>query len=105
MSLFVVDVAFALIMAAAGIAAGWWLCSRTPLVNLAVGESEEVRLAREVLGSLQNLASDVASELGEHSTKVQEINEELVAGNGKEPKRIVQIVAKLVDTNRSMQGR
>lgn len=106
MMLFVViDVLFALVAMALGVAAGWWLCSRSQPRTDATAHEAEVRRAHEVLICLQKLASSVATELGEHSSRVEEINEELVSTNIQEPTKIVNVVAKLVDANKSMQGR
>ena len=101
----VIDLLYALVTMALGAAAGWWLCSRSKPRAAEAAHDAEARRAHEVLVCLQKLASSVATELGEHSTRVEEINEELVSTNIQEPTKIVNVVAKLVDANKSMQGR
>ena len=100
-----VDLLFGLITLAMGVGAGWWLRSRGGAGPSAPAQNEEVRRAREVLACLQKMASHVATEIGEHSTRVEEINEELASAGGQESTQIVHVVAKLVDANKSMQGR
>jgi diguanylate cyclase len=104
MAVAIVDIGFALATLALGIVAGWWLRSRDRR-PAAGGSSEEVRRAREVLAHLQRMASHVAHEVGQHSSRVEEINGELVSGSAREPAKIVSVVAKLIDANTSMQGR
>jgi diguanylate cyclase len=100
-----VDVLFGLTTAAAGLAAGWWLRSRGAGPQEAPVDKEEVRRAQELLGCLQKLASSVAVELGEHNTRVEEINVELQSEQRHEPAKILHVVTKLVDANKTMQGR
>ena len=54
---------------------------------------------------MQKLATSVASELGEHNTRVEEINVELKADTLHEPAKILNVVTRLVDANKTMQGR
>jgi diguanylate cyclase (GGDEF)-like protein len=105
MPLEVIDITFAVITLSMGIMAGWWLCSRTPQRAMERSTSDEVRCAREVLDRLRSLATNVATELGEHSSRVEEINEELVSTDAQEPVKIMRVVTELVDANKSMQGR
>ena len=104
MSVILVDIVFGLVTIAMGVAAGWWLRSRNrnPAAD---SSSAEIRRAHEVLACLQGMASRVAREVGEHSSRVEEINEELTAGSSREPAKIVHLVSKLIDVNKSMQGR
>jgi diguanylate cyclase len=55
--------------------------------------------------SLQELTNRVAADVGAHSSKVAEINEELTASPAEAPKAIVNVVARLVEVNKHMQGR
>jgi diguanylate cyclase len=89
----------------AGVAAGWWVCSGQvkSAMNQADGNREATRKARVALAQLQELAVHVANEVGEHSTRVQEINDELTSGTGEEAECVVEAVAKIIDTNRKMQ--
>ena len=47
----------------------------------------------------------MAVELGEHNTRVEEINDELKSDKLHEPAKILNVVTKLVDANKTMQGR
>ena len=104
-SLLTVYVLFALVTALAGLAAGWWLRDRGGEPPEAAIDKEEVRRAQELLGCLQKLASNVAIELGEHNTRVEEINVELQSDKLHEPVQILNVVTKLVDANKTIQGR
>jgi len=98
-------VAFILTAVFSGLAGGWWLRNRGVRPAEAPLDNDEVRRARELLGSLQKMASTVAVEVGEHSTRVEEINVELKSNKLHEPTKILSVVSKLVDVNKSMQGR
>jgi diguanylate cyclase (GGDEF)-like protein len=99
-----VDIGFALLTLAMGVLAGWWLGSRQAKSAPERG-ADEVRRAHEVLACLQRMASHVAREVGQHSSRVEEINEELASGSIQEPAKIVHAVTRLIDANKSMQGR
>ncbi len=96
------DVLFALIMATSGLLAGWWLRSR-PAASRPEGESERERHAREALVRLQELAKHIAGHVGAHSSRVEEINQELISAGGKETETVVSAVAKLIGANQQMQ--
>ena len=105
LSVSTVYVLFALATALAGLAGGWWLRSRGVGPQEDPVDKEEVRRAQELLGCLQKLAAGVAVELGEHNTRVEEINVELQSDKLREPAKILNVVTKLVDVNKTMQGR
>jgi len=105
LSVLTVYVIFVLATAVAGLAAGWWLRSRGMEPRETSVDQEEVRRAQELLGCLRKLASSVVVELGEHNTRVEEINVELKSDNLREPAKILNVVTKLVDVNKMMQGR
>ena len=98
-------VAFILTATLIGLVGGWWLRSRGVPPAEAPVDSDEVRRAQELLGCLRKMASTVAGELGEHSTRVEEINGELAADKLHEPAKILNVVTRLVDANKTMQGR
>jgi diguanylate cyclase len=98
-------VAYILTAMMCGLAGGWWLRSRGVRPAEAPVDSDEVRRSHELLGCLRKMASTVAGELGEHSTRVEEINGELAGGKLQEPAKILNVVTRLVDANRNMQGR
>jgi diguanylate cyclase (GGDEF)-like protein len=103
--LLTIYLAFILTATLTGLAAGWWLRSRGVRPAEAPVDSDEVRRARELLGHLRKMASTVAGELGEHSTRVGEINNELASDKLQEPAKILNVVTRLVDVNKTMQGR
>ncbi len=98
-------IAFVLAALTAGLVGGWWLRSRGVRPAEAPVDKDEVRRAQELLGCLQKMAATVAVELGEHNTRVGEINDELTSNTIHEPARILSVVSKLVDVNKTMQGR
>ena len=67
-------IVFVLTAALSGATGGWWLRSRGVRPAEAPINNDEVRRAQELLGCLRKMASTVAVELGEHSTRVEEIN-------------------------------
>jgi diguanylate cyclase (GGDEF)-like protein len=103
--LLTIYVAFIVTACAVGLLGGWWLRSRGVQPAEAPVDNDEVRRAQELLGNLRKMASSVATDLGEHSTRVGEINGELTADKLHEPAKILSVVTKLVDVNKTMQGR
>jgi diguanylate cyclase len=102
--MFSVDVLFAVTMAAAGGLAGWWLRGGSAPPVSPHGE-EELRRAREVLSRLHEVAAKVAADVGDHSSRVEEINEELSTIKDGDTDVVVGAVAKLVEANNAMQQR
>lgn len=100
MPVILVDLAFAGVMAAVGAAWGWWLrgCGGSNGNQAA----EEKRYAREALGRLHDLAARVAADVGEHSSRVEEINEELTATGLPDAEAVLSAVDKLVEANSQM---
>jgi diguanylate cyclase (GGDEF)-like protein len=105
LSVSTVYVIFALTGGLAGLVAGWWLRSRGAAAPETPVDNEEVRRAQELVGCLQTLISNVAVDLGEHHTRVEEINVELQSDKLHEPAKILNVVTRLVDVNKTMQGR
>ncbi|MEI8374242.1 MAG: diguanylate cyclase [Planctomycetota bacterium] len=105
MSVLMVYVLFVLAIALTSLTAGWWLRSRGVEPREAPIDQGEIRRAQELLGRLRKLASSVAVELGEHNTRVEEINVELKSDKLHEPDKILNVVTKLVDVNKIVQGR
>jgi hypothetical protein len=68
MQLILLNVGFALLMLAAGVAVGWWLFAGGP--SEGDGEAERVK-ARAALVRIRELASSVAHDVGAHSTRLQ----------------------------------
>lgn len=98
--------------ALAGIAFGWWL--RGGSASMATYDAptaaqdtrqpaDQIDRAGEVLAQLQEVATRVASDVGEHSSRVQEINEELAASNSGQADVVVRAVTRLLEANQKMQ--
>ncbi len=102
MSFVLIDVALSIVLVASGVLVGWWLRARPPAAP-AEGESEQQRRAREVLGRLQDLATHIAAHVGAHSSRVEEINQQLRSAEGKETETVVSAVVKLIEANQQMQ--
>jgi diguanylate cyclase len=102
MSLVMIDLCFALTVAALGAVGGWWLrgsgVRRESRRNGADG-----RRNREVLSRLHELAARVANDVGQHQSRVEEINEELVSAKTSESDVVVTVVTRLIKTNQQMQ--
>lgn len=95
-----IDLTFGAILATAGAIAGWWLRGAA---RSSSADGEEGRRAREVLGRLQDVAVRIAANVGEHSSRVEEINQELNANEGQQAEAVVSAVAKLIAANQQMQ--
>ena len=102
MPVLVIDCAFALVVATAGLSLGWWLRSRSPVSQNTVS-SDETRHAREVLLRLRELVTSVAADVDQHSNRVQEINEELTGHEVQETEEVLGAVSRLVRANAEMQ--
>ena len=97
------EIGFALIVATSGIVAGWWLRSRTPNNSPSADNDQQQRRARETLIRLQELAAGIATHVGAHSSRVEQINQELIAGEGGAAENVIATVAKLISANKQMQ--
>jgi diguanylate cyclase len=103
MDFIVIDLLYGLATATTGAAAAGWLCwSHFRRKTLTQGRAEG-RHAAEVLACLHELATRVAVAVDEHSSQVEEINDSLSSTGGHEPARIVDVVARLIQTNQRMQ--
>jgi len=96
---------FALTAVVTGLGSGWWLRSRGLETLESPVDKEDVRRAQNLLGSLQKVASGMATDIGEHSTVVEGIGVELQNHALRGPAKIVNVVTRLVDANKTMQGR
>jgi len=98
----VFDFAVNVVLTLVGIAFGWWL--RSTAMTVFENESkQETQRAREALARLHELAARVAADVGEHSHRVEEINEELTSVDSQGADAVVNVVAKLVAANSAMQ--
>ncbi len=98
----VAELLFALIVALIGAATGWCLRGGGPQ-DKSKKESREIRYAREVLGRLHELAAHVAADVGEHTSRVEEINEELLSSGAQDADGVVSAVDRLLKANNRMQ--
>lgn len=87
-----------------GVAAGWWLRDRR-VIELIDGEKQTQRFAQH----LQRLATSVSDEVDEHSSRMEEINDELSAIDSDQvsvPQEQVQnVLARIVDENKKLQSK
>ncbi len=97
MSVIFVDILFAGFVASVGAVAGWYLHS----VRGPQDRSQEVQYTREVLARLRELAANVAADVGQHTSRVEKINEEL--SGLEEPEAVLSAVDKLIQANSNMQ--
>ena len=101
-SLVVLAVVMAVVELIAGGAIGWWLRGS----QAAEGESrEDLHHARHALVKLRELATSVAADVGEHSSRVQAINLELTshAEVGTLDSVVLGTVAQIIEVNERLQ--
>lgn len=103
---YAVDLAFAVLFLSMGAAAGWWLF-RDMKSGSAIAEQESERVLA-ALARVRELATSVAHDVGEHTSRVQEITTEL---NGKShdgtlglDSVVVGTVAQVVEANERLQA-
>lgn len=97
-----VDLVFASVIAAAGLAGGWVLTYRS-----AQRAAAETLKARAALRKMHDLASSVAADVGEHQSRVQEINSELHAARDGDSldEVVVSSVSEILAANERLQNR
>ncbi|MBI2477332.1 MAG: hypothetical protein HYV60_01380 [Planctomycetia bacterium] len=107
-----------------GAVAGWWIrgagssdsptpapesnseavTSKSPPKSAAaVEEPPRIDAVELMMAQLQQLTATVSADVGEHNTKVQEINEELTAATA-DGSNVLAIVERLVKANEAMQS-
>ena len=100
-SVWMVDLAFASVMLAVGFAAARWLNRTSPLAS---GEAER---ALQAVQRLQDLATSVAQNVGEHSSRVRELSTGLSAGPQGQKSNwddvVVGSVADIIKANERLQ--
>jgi diguanylate cyclase len=105
MNTVVIDLLFGLAaMLLGALGASWLACSYFRRKALASGRVDAHHAAR-VLAHLQELATRVAYDVDKHNDQVEEINATLTSAKGHEPKMIVDVVSKLIETNRQMHDK
>jgi diguanylate cyclase len=96
------DVSFAVLLSSGGAGAGWAL--HRALRGRPAELPEEQRMARDVLNRLKDLASHMATNVGQHSSRVEEINQELTDSSTQDADGVVSAVTRLIEANQSMQS-
>ena len=101
-AMMLMDVAFATIMLATGFVAGWWI--KRSLAGSAPSETEK---AQQALDNLRELASSVAEGVGQHNTRVREINTDLTSAaastGGLQDATVLASVAEIIKANELLQ--
>lgn len=92
-------VGYGLFTAAVGVGYGWWLGRRNPRSQHTEHGRDELAFSQEVLSCLETLTRTMASSVGEHSSRLKEICEDLFRVKSCEPKTIAAALAKLIDAN------
>jgi diguanylate cyclase len=104
MASLLLNILFVSVGAAAGALGGWFLRGSSPAPSpplRPVPENDTEKTVAQVetlMARLHQLTSSVAADIGEHSSRVQEINHQLVNGAD-----VVMIVERLVHANERMQ--
>jgi len=92
------------VLVTAGLLSGWWLAHRSGSL-----EGSDTTKARAALGRIRELASSVAQDVGEHTSRVKEISDELhdVTSDGsvKIDQVVLDTVTKMVAANESLQSK
>jgi diguanylate cyclase len=96
------DLLFGVLLSSGAAGAGWAL--HRALRGAAAELPEEQRVAREVLATVKDLAIHMAVNVGQHSSRVGEINQELTVSETHDPKAVISVVERLIETNQSMQS-
>jgi diguanylate cyclase len=97
----VISFGMAALELALGAAIGWWLRGRKPFDP---ETSPEVQQARAALAKLHDLAASVAADVGQHTTQVQAISDELtsIEGDSDLESAVVGTVAKILQANNQL---
>jgi diguanylate cyclase len=96
------DITFGIVMSSSGAGAGWLL--HRALRGTPVEVPEEQKMAKAVLQRLKDLAANMAANVGQHSSRVEEINQELTDCEQQGPEGVISAVARLIESNQSMQS-
>ena len=98
MTVIVLEFVFSIFAACAGVAAGWWLRDGKLKCRAKADCNDHAEHAREVLTRLHELTTTVAADVGEHSSRVREITDELSASDATDADVVVDAVARLVNS-------
>jgi diguanylate cyclase len=102
MELLVSHVVLSVVFAVGGLCAGWWIKSLWPEKMSVVG-SGDTALVRELMASLHRLSVRMAADVGEHHTRVGEVDRELAAKPVHAAPAIATLVGRLMKANEEVQ--
>ena len=103
MPVFLTELVCAIIVLAIGAITGWLLRARfSRPVDSTVTSSEDTR-GSEVLARLHELAASIATDVGQHSSRVKAISDELAETDDADSAVVMAAVADLVEANKRMQ--
>lgn len=98
----VLDIALGGVGVVLGAAAGWWLAC----LRKGSQEDEAAQQAQLVIDRLKLLATNMAANVDEHTSRVQEINTDLQAQSaGGNEECVVSSIAKIIEANSQMQNK
>lgn len=98
-----IDFLLAIFVAALGVAAGWWFRGHTE--SRSDTDDDKAAAAREMVARLRELATGMAADVDEHSSRVREINDELASADSDNPDDVVAAITKLIAANHQMHER
>jgi diguanylate cyclase len=96
------DFTFGIVMSSGGAGAGWLL--HRVFRGTPVELPEEQKMAKAVLARLKDLAAHMAANVGQHSSRVEEINQELTLREPQGPEGVISAMARLIESNQAMQS-
>ena len=104
-SLVILAIIVAVVELVAGVGIGWWLHGSPDAKSQE--PNDEVERARNAVARLHELTERVAADVGEHSTRVQEISHELTqtAAGGELDSAVHGSVARINEVNSKLQAR
>jgi diguanylate cyclase len=104
-SLVVLAIVMAVVELIAGGAIGWWLRGSQEGAGKDAETNEEVLRARSALNKLHELAKSVAADVGEHSSRVQAMSDELSVQveEGHLETTVLGTVAQIIEANERLQ--
>ncbi len=108
MSVLFLDVLFAVFVASAGVGVGWWIRGsffgrQEPSPPAPQPVEAQPDLSDEVLQRLQQMAVSMAADVDQHSSRVQEISDELKASDSRDSESVVAAVEKIIKANSKLQ--
>jgi len=96
------DFTFGIAISTGGAGAGWLL--HRAFCGTPQELPEEQKMAGTVLAQLKELAVHMAANVGQHSSRVEEINQELTLREPQGPEGVISAVARLIESNQTMQS-